>query len=179
MNASVFSLLSICTPQPTFPWVILYSCPVKGSCHLPRKFSYRTPCHRIFRIIKLYIGSKTLFSSYCRLLSTKIPLCSTEVVEPQLLNTGKCLEEHWCTGALLYPLFWSPKNWTLLWNGMVIITAIRLLSWQGSKGKTKTTYKSPTISTQIILLICLWVYSVILLYQCKWGDRDLLHQSQQ
>lgn len=103
-------------------------------------------------------------------------------MELQLLSTGKCLEKHWCAGA---PCFHSsghqknPQDWTLLWNGMAIITAITLLNWQGSKGRTKTTHKSPTISSQIILLICLCVYSVISSYQRKWGDRDLLHQSQQ
>lgn len=103
-------------------------------------------------------------------------------MELQLLSTGKCLEKHWCAGA---PCFHSsghqknPQDWTLLWNGMAIITAITLLNWQGPKGRTKTTHKSPTISSQIILLICLCVYSVIPLYQRKWGDRDLLHQSQQ
>lgn len=34
--------------------------PVTGTCHLPEKLNCRTPCHKIFWIIKLYIGPKTL-----------------------------------------------------------------------------------------------------------------------
>lgn len=108
----------------------------------------------------------TLFFSCHRLLRTKIPLCSIEVVEPQMLNAGKCLEKHWCTGAHLFPLFWLPKNpqdWALLWNGTASITAIRLLNWQGSKGKTKTTHISDYFNPNNLacLFVCVFCNPII------------------
>lgn len=132
-------------------------------------------------ILKPYIGSKIPFFSptiyYWAQKYHSAP-------QKELSHSYWALQSAWRnTDVQVPPCFHSsgcqknPQDWTLLWNGMVIITAITLLNWQGSNGKTKTTHIS--ISTQIILLILLCVYSVIPLYQCKWGDRDLLHQSQQ
>lgn len=93
------------------------------------------------------------------------------MIELQLLNTEKYVEKHQCTGVPLVPTLLLATIKTMLLN-----TDLR---WYGHyhryqigklvKGlqKNQNNTQTPAILTQIILLICLWVYSVNPLDQSK------------